>query len=65
MTEPFRRFEEKKITVSITTNAKYKLDRIMQEHQKSDPLRITQIKMLQDLIDKEYEKLGLDKTEGK
>lgn len=65
MAEEFKKFEEKKVTLAITTDAKFKLEAIMNEKQKSDPLRITQIRMLQDLIDAEYKKLGLDKTEGK
>lgn len=63
--QQLKRFEEKKVNVSITTDGKFKLDAIMRERQKLDPLRITQIRMLQILIDDEYERLGLDKKEGK
>lgn len=63
--QQIKRFEEKKVNVSITTDGKFKLDAIMRERQKLDPLRITQIRMLQTLIDDEYERLGLNKKEGK
>ena len=60
----YTRFKEKTVNVAVTTDAKKKLDAIQYERQKDRPIRLTLIGLMQELIDEEYSRLGLDNKEG-
>lgn len=60
----YTRFKEKTVNVAVTTDAKKKLDAIQHEKQKGRPIRLTLIGLMQELIDEEYSRLGLEEKEG-
>jgi len=52
-----RSFKEETTIVAVTRDAKQKLNEIIREEQKNQPLKISQKMMLQWLIDERYEHL--------
>jgi len=55
----------KRSSLLVTTETRDKLLEILEVRQQDEVFKVTQIRLLTALINEEYERLGLDKKEGK
>ena len=55
----------KRSSLLVTTETRDKLLEILEVRQQDEVFKVTQIRRLTALINEEYERLGLDKKEGK